>query len=259
MSPARGRAADLAGVVLAAGRGTRMRPITDRVPKPLLTVDNVPLLRSALDRMASLTADIAVNAHHLPAQVVDAARSWRPDVQVSLEREALAGTAGALHLLRGWIAGRPVVVTNADVILKGGVQALLAGWDGRRPRLLVVDTGAPANFGTLRYVGMSTLPAAAAAGLGPQPDGLYAAVWKPAFAAGELEFVEFEGAAFDCGTAAEFLAANMFASNGRSVVAPDAVVAGTLERSVVLAGGQVASGEHLIGAVRDGAGHTLFG
>lgn len=259
MSPGGGTADGIAGVVLAAGRGSRMRPITDRVPKPLLTVDNVPLLRLALDRMATLTPAIAVNAHHLADHVADAAQAWRPGVQLSIERAALAGTAGALHLLRGWIAGRPVVVTNADVFLAGGVQSLLRGWDGQRPRLLVRDTGAPADFGTLRYVGMSTLPAAAAAGLGPQPDGLYAAVWKPAFAAGELEFVEFEGAAYDCGTAAEFLAANMFASKGRSVVAPDAMVAGTLERSVVLAGGRVGTDEHLVGAVRDGAGQTLFG
>ena len=259
MSPPGFAVDDIAGVVLAAGRGSRMRPITDLVPKPLLTVDNVPLLRLALDRMATLTPAVAVNAHHLADQVAAAAQAWHPGVRLSVERAALAGTAGALHLLRDWIDGRPVVVSNADVFLDGAVEGLLAGWDGRRPRLLVVDTGAPADFGNLRFVGMSTLPAAVAADLGAEPEGLYAAVWKSAHAAGELEFVEHRGAAFDCGTAAEFLAANLFASKGRSVVAPDAVVAGTLERSVVLAGGRVAAGEHLVDAVRDGAGHTLYG
>ena len=259
MSSAANTPDGLAGVVLAAGRGSRMRPITDRVPKPLLTVDNVPLLGRALDRMATLTPTVAVNAHHLADQVSDAARSWRPDVHVSLERDMLAGTAGALYRLRDWIAGRPVVLTNADVFLDGGVQALIDGWDGRRPRLLVVDTGRPADFGTLRYVGMSTLPAVTAAALAAQPEGLYGAVWRSAHAAGQLEFVEFHGAAFDCGTAAEFLAANLFASAGRPVVAPDAVVEGILTRSVVLAGGRVSAGEHLVDAVRDGAGQTLFG
>ena len=244
---------ELAGVVLAAGRGTRMRPLTDRVPKPLLTIDNLPLLRLALDRLAELTDAIAVNAHHLADQILQAAPRMRPGVHLSWEREALLGTAGALARLRDWIAGRPVVIANSDTYLPGSVRALTDGWDGSRPRLLVADVGHPADFGTLRYLGMSTLPGPVAAALQPEPSGLYSAVWKHS----ELEFVLHSGPAFDCGTAAEFLTANLSASGGESVVAPDAVVAGSLERSVVLAGGRVAAEEHLVDAIRDGFGQTL--
>ena len=247
---------ELAGVVLAAGRGTRMRPLTDRVPKPLLTIDNLPLLRLALDRVAELTDTIAVNAHHLAEQVLAAAAEMRPGVHLSWEREALLGTAGALVRLREWIDGRPVVIANGDSYLPGTVRALTDGWDGRRPRLLVADVGHPADFGTLRFLGMSTLPGPVAAALqsGPSgPSGLYSAVWKHS----ELEFVIHPGPAFDCGTAAEFLTANLVASGGTSVIAPDAVVSGTLERSVVLAGGRVDSDEHLVDAIRDGFGQTL--
>ncbi len=230
-----------------------MRPLTDRVPKPLLTIGNVPLLRLALDRAVELTDAIAVNAHHLAEQILSAAAEMRPGVHLSWERDALLGTAGALVRLRDWIEGRAVVIVNSDSYLPGSVRALTDGWDGRRPRLLVADVGRPADFGTLRYLGMSTLPGPVAAALQPQPSGLYSAVWKHS----ELEFVVHSGPAFDCGTAADFLTANLFASGGESVVAPDAVVAGTLQRSVVLAGGRVGPNEHLVDAIRDGFGQTL--
>ena len=250
-------ATEVAGVVLAAGRGSRMRPITDRTPKPLLTVGNRTLLELALHRVRDLTSDIAVNAHHLADQIASAATGYEPTVHVSIERDGLLGTAGALRQLRSFIAGRPVLVTNADLWLSDPVPEFLQGWDGRRPRLLVADVGRPADFGTLRYLGVSTVPAKAAAALDYRPSGLYDAVWRRAFAAGELEFVHFAGRSFDCGTPAEFLTANLSAGDGRSVVAPDARVLGTLDRSVVLAGAAVAADEHLVCAIRDRFGATL--
>ncbi|MTD12664.1 NTP transferase domain-containing protein [Nakamurella sp. YIM 132087] len=246
-----------AGVVLAAGRGSRMSPLTDVVPKPLLTVGNVSLLELAIRRMERLTSSLAVNAHHLADQIAAAAGQLHPGIEVSFERERLLGTAGALWQLRDWIDGRPVVVANSDVWLQGPVDQLLEGWDGRRPRLLVKDMGRPADFGTLRFLGVSTVPADVAARLGPDPDGLYAAVWKNAHASGGLEFVEVVGEAHDCGTPAEFLTANQLAAGTDSVVAPDAVVEGTIREVVLLPGARVAAGEHLERAIRDACGHTL--
>lgn len=251
------KAGDLAAVVLAAGRGSRLSPLTDRVPKPLLTVDNREMLAAALDRVASVTDSIAVNAHHLADQIAEAARRLRPGVHVSFERERLLGTAGALWQLRDWIAGRPVLVTNSDMWLSGPIDHLLDGWDGTRPRLLVTDLGRPADFGTYRFVGASLVPAVLAARLQAEPDGLYEAVWRAAHAAGELEFVLAQGEAFDCGTPAEFIHANLRAAGARAVIAPDAHVHGEVDRSVVLSGGVVAPGERLVGAIRDRYGNTM--
>lgn len=250
-------AADVVGVVLAAGRGSRLRPITDRVPKPLLTVNNERLLDLAIARIGALTTRIAVNAYHLADQIVDAAYVLDPAIQVSVEPELL-GTAGALRHLRSFVDGRPVLVTNADLWLSDPVEGFLDGWDGSRARLLVQDTGAPSDFGTLRYMGVSTVPADVAARLDYAPSGLYSAVWRDAFAAGTLEFVELTGRSFDCGTPAEFLTANLSAGDGTSVVAPDARVRGRVDRSVVLAGARVEPGEHLVCAIRDSFGHTVF-
>ena len=249
-------AADVVGVVLAAGRGSRMRPITDRTPKPLLTVNNDRLLDLAIARIRPLTARIAVNAHHLADQIAAAAGRVDPDIHLSVEHELL-GTAGALRHLRSFIDGRPVLVTNADLWLSDPIPGFLDGWDGRRARLLVQDTGSPSDFGTLRYMGVSTVPAEVAARLDYSPSGLYSAVWRDAFASGELEFVALSGRSFDCGTPAEFLTANLSAGDGASVIAPDARVLGRVEQSVVLTGARVGPDEHLVCAIRDRFGHTM--
>ena len=248
---------DVVGVVLAAGRGSRMSPITDFVPKPLLTVANHRLLDLALARVGAVVTDVAVNAHHLADQIAAAATAFRPSVHVSFEREKLLGTAGALRQLRDWIDGRPVLVNNSDLWLSDPIDHFLDGWDGERARLLVRDMGRPADFGNFRYMGVSTVPAKIAASLGFSPDGLYSAVWKDADARGELEFVELGGRSFDCGTPAEFLTANLSAAGSSSVVAPGAEVLGELDRCVILAGARVEPGEHLVCAIRDRFGNTM--
>src|SRR3546814_13342689 len=88
----------LAGVVLAAGAGTRLRPLTLLRPKVLCPVGNVPLIDLALARLGSV-GSVAVNVHHGRA-MLDA--HLDPGVHRSYE-ESLLGTAGALGQLRGWL------------------------------------------------------------------------------------------------------------------------------------------------------------
>jgi N-acetyl-alpha-D-muramate 1-phosphate uridylyltransferase len=176
------RPGELAAVVLAAGRGQRLRPLTDRTPKPLLTVGGMTLLDAALARVAQVLpispATVAVNAHWLVDQVV-AAVGGRAHVSVE-EPEAL-GTAGAIGNLVGWLAGRDVLIANGDVWFDGpiDVRGFVDGWDRARPRLLVVDEPDRADFdGRWRFAGVSLLPAAVAASLPPTPSGLYEVVWS---------------------------------------------------------------------------------
>jgi MurNAc alpha-1-phosphate uridylyltransferase len=248
---------ELAGVVLAAGAGTRLRPLTAVRPKALCTVDGRTLLDGALARLAPYAARIAVNAHHHADQVV-AALAAR-DVHVELERPVALGTAGALGNLRGWLAGAAVLLTNADACHPGDddpLGVLLDGWDGERPRLLGARTGLGRDFGDLQYVGSAALPWWSVRDLPAVPAGLYEVSWRELYAAGRLEVVETAGPVLDCGTPADYLRANMLASGGRPVVEPGAVVAGELVRSVVWSGETVAPGERLVDAIR-GAGATL--
>jgi CTP:molybdopterin cytidylyltransferase MocA len=193
----------LAAVVLAAGRGRRLSPLTDHTPKPLLDVGGSTLLESALTRAAAVVPldpeHVAVNAHWLADQIV-AAVGGR--AHLSLETPVALGTAGAVGALRSWLAGRDVLVTNADAFYAPtpDLNEFVAGWDRRRPRLLVVADAARPDFdGTWRFAGTSLLPAALAAGLEAVPSGLYEAVWGRV----EVDLVPTTATYLDCGTPAD--------------------------------------------------------
>ena len=245
----------LCAVVLAAGMGTRLRPLTDHLPKALCPVGNVPLLDLALASVAPYADDVAVNVHYLPAMV----RAHCADRRVHLSDETgrLLGSGGALGHLRSWIAGRPVLVRNVDAYLTGDLSVLVSGWDGVRPRILGIDRGTASDFGNWRYVGACLIPAVAAAALPDDVASLFEHVWQPAWLRGDLEIVPAQGVVVDCGTPHDYLAANLIASGGRSVVGPGADVRGRLERAVVWPGGHVGAGEVLVDCIRVGRDVTV--
>lgn len=240
---------DLVGIVLAAGEGRRLRPLTEVRPKALCPINNIPLLDLALARLRRHVADVAVNAHHLADQVQ--AHLDGTDIMVSVENPDALGTAGALGALRDWIGGRDVLIHNADAWLTDPLDQLVQGWDGARPRLLVGRAGdGQGDFGDRRFLGVSLLPGKIAASLPASPLGLYEAVWRKAWELGQLELVEVTGPAVDCGTVADYLRANLIASGGESVVGAGCVIRGELCRSVVWDGCIVEAGESLTDAVR---------
>lgn len=269
---------DFCAVVLAAGAGTRLRPLTRLRPKALCPVGNVPLLDRVLGQLAGLGLAgpdvVAVNASWLGERV---AAHLAGRAHLSMERPAPLGTAGGLARLRDWLAGRPVLVGNADAYLAGGrLDRLLTGWDGESVRLLGVpgDPGEVGTFDGYRFAGFSLLPWRWVAGLPAEPGELVQAVWRPAEAARALQVVRFDGYFRDTGTLAGYLAANQYAAAGAGglIVAPDAVVTGAcresvvgagavvhgrLTRSVVWPGGRVGPDEHLVDAVRAGPDLTV--
>lgn len=109
-------------VVLAAGLGTRLRPLTAVTPKPLMPVWGVPMLERAIETLRAWGVDdIVVNAHYLPAAVeawADGYRSRRGDglsLRVVREPEIL-GTGGVLNPLRAWIGDDDFYLVNGDVV-----------------------------------------------------------------------------------------------------------------------------------------------
>jgi len=201
----------LAALVLAAGRGTRLRPLTDTTPKPLLEVGGRALLDLALDRVGQVVKpgpdDVAVNAHWLADRIEEhvAGRA-----HVSVEAPEALGTAGAVGNLRGWLAGRDVLVTNADAWCAPApdLAAFVGSWDRRTPQLLVVaDETRPDFEGRWRFAGTSLLPATLAAQLEPVPSGLYEAVWSR----GPVDLVPTDVAFVDCGTAEDLALARSLA------------------------------------------------
>jgi N-acetyl-alpha-D-muramate 1-phosphate uridylyltransferase len=244
---------DLAGVALAAGRGERLRPLTDLRPKPLCPIANRPLVDLALDRLTAHTGPgpdhVAVNAHYLSGQLADYVGDR---AQLSFEQPVALGTAGALGTLRPWIDGRAVLLTNTDAYLPEGLAELVSGWDGERIRLLCKEIGQPSDFGPRRYVGACLMPWTAVAPLSAEPSGLYELVWRGAEQRGELDLVVSTALAIDCGRPADYLAANLDASGGQSVVGAGAVVEGRLDRCVVWPDAYVGPDEELVETIRAG-------
>ena len=237
-------------VVLAAGAGTRLRPLTRVLPKALCPVGGVALLDLAVARARAATSEVAVNVHHgRPLMEAHLAALDEP-VRVSIEESEALGTAGALGHLREWIDGRSVLVVNVDAWHRADVAAFAAGWDGERPRLLTVRHPRLATWGEDTYAGAALLPAAGVERLPATPAGLWEAWWRHLTPGVDLELVRHDGPWFDCGTPASYLAANLEASGGRSVVSAGAVVEGRVEESVVWAGARVEAAEHLYRAVR---------
>jgi MurNAc alpha-1-phosphate uridylyltransferase len=110
-------------MVLAAGLGERMRPLTDRLPKPLVRVNGKPLLDHVLDRLAAAGIERAVvNVHYLADQIErHVAGRKNPQIAISDERSALLGTGGRLHGLRldgVWMhVGTPDAIAKAEAAI----------------------------------------------------------------------------------------------------------------------------------------------
>lgn len=243
----------LAGVVLAAGAGRRLAPLTRLRPKALCPVGGQPLVDRAVARIEPHVGDVAVNLHHGAAALH---AHLDPRLHRSFEAPEALGTAGALGALRPWLAGRDVLLTNSDAWFPDDLDlgAFVAGWDGDRVRLLCVDDPVRGDFGRARYCGVALLPGRLVARLEATPSGLYEVQWRAEALEGRLDLVVHPGGFVDCGTPADYLRANLVASGGASVVGAGARVHpdATVVRSVVWDGAEVAAGEVLVDAVRAG-------
>jgi MurNAc alpha-1-phosphate uridylyltransferase len=237
----------LAAIVLGAGAGTRLRPLTRLRPKVLCPVANVTLVDRAIESVRPVASDVAVNVHHHRTQMED---HLAGRVHLSIEDEVALGTAGGVGNLRDWLDGRDALVVNGDAWSDVDLEALVTTWDHERVRLLVVDDPARGDFGIWRFAGASLLPWGYARQLPAEPAGLYEALWRHLHEQGKLDLVPHAGLFFDCGTPRDYLDANLAAAGGESVVAPDATVEGDIVRTVVWPGAIVRARERLVDAIR---------
>lgn len=105
-------------MILAAGRGERMRPLTDTVPKPLLTVAGEPLIVRIIRGLARAgVAELVVNISHLGAQIEQALGTGAAyGVRIRYSHEAVAlETAGGIATALPLLGGEPFIVVNADI------------------------------------------------------------------------------------------------------------------------------------------------
>lgn len=117
-----------AAIVLAAGLGTRMRPYSAAVPKPLVEVGGKPLIDYALDRLAEAgVARAVVNVHHLADALERHLASRRaPQIVISDERGELLGTGGGIARALPLLGDEPFFLINSDTFW----------FDGDRPNFI---------------------------------------------------------------------------------------------------------------------------
>jgi hypothetical protein len=139
-------------MILAAGRGERMRPLTDNTPKPLLPVGGKPLIAWHLERLAAAgLRDVVINHAHLGHQIEHAlgdGSRWGLAIRYSPEPEGALETAGgianALPLLD---SDDPFLVVNGDIFLRLGCgprRQCAAAWRSRPPCPGAESTAPPA-------------------------------------------------------------------------------------------------------------------
>ncbi|MCA1456142.1 nucleotidyltransferase family protein [Bradyrhizobium sp. BRP22] len=115
-------------MVLAAGLGLRMRPLTDHMPKPLVSVAGQPLLDHVLDKLAAAdVSEAVVNVHYLPDQIIEHVKTRKqPRVIISDERDKVLGTGGAVVKALPLLGPEPFFHVNADTMWIDGVRPNLA-------------------------------------------------------------------------------------------------------------------------------------
>ncbi len=140
-------------MILAAGVGSRLRPLTDTIPKPMLPIGGEPLLVHTLRWLKRYgVTDIALNVHYLPEVVREAlgdGRAWGLHLRYSYERELL-GTAGAVKRLAAFF-DEPFVVVYGDLLVNIDLAAL-AAFHRERAALVTIGlkyTDDPASQGMI--------------------------------------------------------------------------------------------------------------
>lgn len=225
------------GIILAAGFGTRFRPVTYRIPKPLLPLCNRPIIGYAIEAMLrSGVNEIAINLHHLPdalEEAVQAEYGKRCSLFFSRE-ESILGTGGAIRRLAGWIGNdRDFVLVNGDTIQDpplvemiethrrlGSLATLLLRVppEGDRFTPVIVRDGRIFGFGEQSIAGdrmmFSGAHVISSAILGELPDRDFSGITEDVYfriagqGDGRLAAVVGEGMWFDVGSPARYLLAH---------------------------------------------------
>jgi MurNAc alpha-1-phosphate uridylyltransferase len=140
-------------MVLAAGLGTRMQPLTDTLPKPLVKVAGQALLDHVLDRLANAGVETAVvNVHHMADQIENHLKGrTRPRIEISDERGELLDTGGGVVKALKLLGTAPFLHMNSDTLWIEGVtpnlSRLAAGFDKARMDILLLLASTTASIG----------------------------------------------------------------------------------------------------------------
>lgn len=232
-------------LVMAAGLGTRLRPLTNILPKPLVPVGGRPMVEFVLEALArNGVTDAVINVHYLPEKMREFVEAWNlrggiPRLTIQDEVREILGSGGAVALAAPWLFEDDdcALVCNSDVIAKPdllamgrlhrqlekdhGVECTLAAfateeagvkYNGlRREGNLITgfEQAGAHDAGLWHFPGFYFLSAKAARRLPPAGTAfsIMDALWKPLVAEGKLGAATLEGYYFDLGAVEDLRAA----------------------------------------------------
>ncbi len=126
---------DMKAFLLAAGFGERLRPLTDRIPKPLAPVMNVPAVCYAVSLIKDAgISDVVCNLHYRGDQVIDFFRRYNNfnlNITFSIE-ETILGTGGGLENCREHLGDAPFIYINSDIIAPIDLKSFIKSFDASR-------------------------------------------------------------------------------------------------------------------------------
>ena len=136
----------MVGVIFCAGLGTRLKPLTDTIPKALVPLAGKPLLQWQVEKLrdAGIT-DIIVNVHHFPDMIIDVVRAnegWGSNILISDERNQLLETGGGLKKIINEqlkIFNNPILACNVDILSNIDLRALISAYERTGVSQLVVS------------------------------------------------------------------------------------------------------------------------
>ncbi|GLR91190.1 nucleotidyltransferase family protein [Bradyrhizobium iriomotense] len=140
-------------MVLAAGLGLRMRPLTEKMPKPLVSVAGQPLLDHVLDKLGQAgVTEAVVNVHYLPDQIIDhVAGRKQPRAIISDERDQVLGTGGGVVKALPLLGDAPFFHVNSDTLWIDGVRSnlerLAENFDPARMDILLLMAPTASSIG----------------------------------------------------------------------------------------------------------------
>jgi mannose-1-phosphate guanylyltransferase len=263
----------LRALVLAAGRGQRLRPLTDFTPKPLLPVAGEPIAGATLRRLAAAGCEAAaLNLHHLGEQIRTHFGSEYAGLPLHYSAEAdLLGTLGALYPLRGFLSeAETIVLINGDSLCRWPIQQLVrrhrtsgadatlllhsrldagaygggVGVDERGRVLSFRRAAAPGVVKRAVFAGAHAIAPRLLERVAEGPGDIISGLYEPLLAAGgRIECAWTDRVWHDLGTPRRYLDGVLEVTTrplGRAVILPGAVVdTGARVRSAVLETGAV--------------------
>ena len=140
-------------LVLAAGLGTRMRPLTDKLPKPLVKLNGAPLIDHVIGRLEQGGVEsVAVNLHYHADQLETyLSRRKTPRILFSDERAQILDSGGGAKKMLPHVNGRPFLLANADTVwMESGtsnIVRMIQAWDAGRMDILVLLASAATAIG----------------------------------------------------------------------------------------------------------------